>query len=99
MNGTEAFANIEIPADIGKCQLATLRCKVDTGAGGNVMPLHTFTKLFPKWFDTDGHPTWLAPSSTCLTAYNGSHIRQFGTFRTHINWTLQGTQTTNCLHT
>ena len=98
-NGTEAFADIEIPADIGKCQLATLRCKVDTGTGGNVMPLCTFTKLFPKWFDTDGHPTGLAPSTTCLTAYNGSPIRQFETFRTHIDWTPQGKQTTNCLHT
>ena len=81
MNGTEAFANIEMPADIGKCQLATLRCKVNTGAGGNVMPLCTFTKLFPKWFDTDGYPTGLTPSATCLTAYNSSPIRQFGTFR------------------
>ena len=86
-------------ADIGKCQLASLRCKVDTGAGGNVMPLRTFTKLFPKRFDTDGHPTGLAPSTTCLTAYNGSPIRQFGTFRTHIDWTPQGEQTTNRLHT
>ena len=98
-NGTEAFANIEIPANIGKCQLATLRCKVNTGTGGNVIPLHTFTKLFPKQFDTDGHPTGLAPSTTCLTAYNGLPIRQLGTFRTHIDWTLQGTQTTNHLHT
>ena len=98
-NGTEAFANIEIPANIGKCRLASLRCKVDTGAGGNVMPLRTFTKLFPKRFDTDGHPTGLAPSTMCLTAYNGSPIRQFGTFRTHIDWTPQGEQTTNCLHT
>ena len=98
-NGTEAFANIEIPGDIGKCRLATLRCKVDTGTGSNVMPLHTFTKLFPKQFDTDGHPTGLTPSTTCLTAYNSSPIRQFGTFRTCMNWTPQGKQTTNCLHT
>ena len=99
MNGTEAFANIELPADIKKCQLATLRCKVDTGAGSNVMPLCTFTKLFPKQFDIDGHPTGLTPSTTHLTAYNGSPIRQFGTFRTHIDWTPQGKQTTNHLHT
>ena len=62
-------------------------------------PSPTFTKLFPKQFDTDGHPTGLAPSSTHLTAYNGSPIRQFGTFRTHIDWTLQGTQTNSHLHT
>ena len=46
--GIEAFARIEIPADIGKNQLATLKCKVDTGAGGNIMPLRTFAKLFQK---------------------------------------------------
>ena len=70
--GIEAFARIEIPADIGKNQLATLKCKVDTGAGGNVMPLCTFAKLFPERFDKDGNPTGLSPSSTRLTAYNGS---------------------------
>ena len=63
MNGMEAFATIELPADIGKRQLATLRCKVDTGAGGNVMPLRAFSKLFPERFNTDGHPTGLTPST------------------------------------
>ena len=79
MTGIKAFARIELPADIGKNKLATLKCKVDTSAGGNVMPLRTFAKLFPKRFDKDGNPTGLSPSSTCLTAYNGSPIKQFGT--------------------
>ena len=98
-NGTEAFATIELPADIGKCRLATLRCKVDTGAGGNVMPLRAFSKLFPERFNTDGHPTGLTPSTTRLSAYNGSTIKQYGTFDTHIDWTPKGTKITNRLHT
>ena len=98
-NGTEAFVTIKLPADIGKRRLATLRCKVDTGTGGNVMPLHAFSKLFPERFNTDGHPTGLTPSTTCLSAYNGSTIKQYETFDTHIDWTPKGTKTTNHLHT
>ena len=45
---TEAFATVEMPAEIGPNKLATLKCKVDTGAGGNVMPLRAFAKLFPR---------------------------------------------------
>ena len=98
-NGTEAFATIKLPADIGKRRLATLWCKVDTGAGGNFMPLRAFSKLFPERFNTDGHPTGLTPSTTRLSAYNGSTIKQCGTFNTHIDWTPKGTKTTNHLHT
>ena len=36
---TEAFTTVWMPAEIGPNQQATLKCKVDTGAGGNVMPL------------------------------------------------------------
>ena len=97
--GIEAFARIELPADIGKNKLATLKCKVDTGAGGNVMPLRTFAKLFPERFDKDGNPTGLSPSSTRLTAYNGSPIKQFGTFKTHVDWTPKNRRVTNRLHT
>ena len=51
---TEAFATVQMPAEIGPNKLATLKCKVNTGAGGNVMPLHihqgspAFAKLFPR---------------------------------------------------
>ena len=44
---TEAFATVQMPAEIGPSQQATLKCKVNTGAGGNVMPLRAFSKLFP----------------------------------------------------
>ena len=60
-----------MPAKIGPNQQATLRCKVDTGAGGSVMPLHAFSKLFPRHVTTDGTPKGLRPTRTHLTAYNG----------------------------
>ena len=63
------------------------------------MPLRAFSKLFPERFNTDGHPTGLTPSTTRLSAYNGSTIKQYGTFDTHIDWTPKGTKTTNRLHT
>ena len=43
-----------MPAEIGPYKLATLKCKVDTGVGGNVMPLHAFTKLFPRHINANG---------------------------------------------
>ena len=98
-DGAEAFATIELPADIGNGRPAALRCKVDTGAGGNVMPLRAFSKLFPTRFTEDGQPTGLSPSVTRLKAYNGSTIKQYGTFTTHIDWTPKGSNTTNRLRT
>ena len=88
---TEAFATVEMPAEIGPNKLATLKCKVDTGAGGNVMPLRAFAKLFPRRINADGSPRGLKSSTTCLTAYNGSKIPQFGTLDTAIDWTPKGT--------
>ena len=35
---------------------ANLRCKVDTGAGGNVMPFQAFAKLFSNWLTETGMP-------------------------------------------
>ena len=53
-----------MPADIGPSQLATLKCKDDTGAGSIVMPLHTFTKLFPRRINANGSPRGLKSSMT-----------------------------------
>ena len=53
-----------MPAEIGPNQLATLKCKVDTGAGGNVMPLRAFAKLFPRRINADGSPRGLKSSTT-----------------------------------
>ena len=96
---TEAYATVKMPAEIGPDQQATLRCKVDTGAGGNVMPLRTFSKLFPRRVTTDRTPTGLRPTRTRLTAYNGSTIKQYGTLDTAIDWKPEGKNVANRLHT
>ena len=96
---TDAFATVQMPAEIGPNKLKTLKCKVDTGAGGNVMPLHAFTKLFPRCINADGSPRGLKSSTTCLTAYNGSKILQFGTLDTAIDWTPKGKDVANHLRT
>ena len=88
-----------MPAEIGPSQLVTLKCKVDTGAGGNVMPLCAFTKLFPRSINTDGSPRGLKSSTTHLTAYNGSKIPQFRTLDTAIGWTPKGQKVANHLQT
>ena len=96
---TEAFATVQMPAKIGPNKQATLRCKVNTGTGGNVMPLHAFSKLFQRCVTTDGTPTGLRPTRTCLTAYNGSTIKQYGTLDTAIDWKPEGKNVINRLHT
>ena len=88
-----------MPAEIGPNKLATLKCKVDTGAGGNVMPLRAFAKLFPRHINADGSPRGLKSSTTRLTAYNGSKIPQFGTLDTAIDWTPKGKCVANRLRT
>ena len=88
-----------MPAEIGPHQCGTLKCKVDTGAGGNVMPLQAFAKLFPRCINADGSPRGLKPSTTCLTAYNRSKITQFGTLDTTIDWAPKGKNVINHLWT
>ena len=95
---TEAYTAIKMPADIGPNQQATLRCKVDIGAGGNVMPLHAFSKLFLRCVTTDGTPTGLRPTRTRLTAYNRSTIKQYGMLDKAIDWKPEG-KNMNQIHT
>ena len=45
---------------------ASIHMKGDTGAGGNVMLLRFFERLYPNQIDMKGDPTGLQPSSTCL---------------------------------
>ena len=54
---TEAFATVDMP--VASKKRASLQCKVDTGAGGNVMPLRAFAKLFPNQLTKTGMPTGL----------------------------------------
>ena len=92
----EAFATVQMPAEIGPSQLATLKCKVDTGTGGNIMPLHAFAKLFPRCINADGSPRGLKSS---MTAYNRSKLPQFGTLDAAIDWTPKGQKVANHLQT
>ena len=87
---TEAYATVQMPAEVGPNKQATLRCKVDTSAGGNVMPLYVFSKLFPRCVTIDGTPKGLRSTRTHLTAYNGSTIKQYGTLDTAIDWKPEG---------
>ena len=70
----EAFVEIEInrPERKGK---ATLSLKVDTGACGNVLPSRILKDMYPQ--------TWrqmIKPTSTKLSAYNGTQIPCLGFF-------------------
>ena len=96
---TEAFVTVQMPAEIGPKELVTLKCKVDTSAGSNIIPLCVFAKLFPRHINTDGSPRGLKSSMTHLTAYNRSKIPQFGTLYTAIDWTPKGQKVANCLQT
>ena len=69
---------------IGPNQHGSLKCQIDTGAGGNVMPLCVFVKLLPKCISTDDKPFSLHPTNTHLTGYNGSTIFQLGGLDTAI---------------
>ena len=84
---TKTWETITVPAEIGLNQHGSLRCKVNTGASGNIMPLHVFAKLFPRHITRDGKPTGLHPCDTTLMAHNGSNIPQFGALDTAIDWT------------
>ena len=74
---TEAFTSINF--QLNQHQVAKLRGKVDTGAQSNIFPLRTYHKIYPQNLDSSGYPTSTKPSSTTLTAYNGTRIPQHGT--------------------
>ena len=96
---TKAWAIVTMFAEVGPNQPGGLRCKVSTGASGNVMPLHVFAKLFPRHITRDGKPTRLHPCDTMLMAYNGSNIPQFGALDTANEWTPKGHQCSKHLQT
>ena len=74
----EAYTTIQLPASASRKGTASLHIKVDTGAGGNVLPLCVFQHLYPDQIRPAGLPTGLDHVNTRLTAYNGSHIPLYG---------------------
>ena len=70
----EAFANVQVqPHD----EVINIRCKIDTGAQTNVMPLRVVSKLFPEHID-NGIPVGLQATPHKITGYGGVAIKQFG---------------------
>ena len=80
---TEAYTIVHLPTSCEGETDASVCVKVDTEAGGNVMPLRV---LYPNQINMKGEPTGLDPSSTCFTAYNGTPIPQYGTLRCPLIW-------------
>ena len=83
---SEAYTTIQLPASTSRKGIVSLCIKVDTGAGGNVLPLHVFWCLYPDQISPAGLPTGLDHVNTRLTAYNGSHIPLYGALRGPITW-------------
>ena len=67
----EGYTTIQLPASASRKGTASLHVKVNTGAGGNVLPLHVFWCLYPDQISPAGLPTGLDHVNTRLTAYNG----------------------------
>ena len=82
----EAYTMVQLPASTSSKGTASLHIKVNTGAGGNVLPLYMFQHLCPNWISPAGLPTGLDHVSTRLTAYNGSHIPLYGALCGPIIW-------------
>ena len=82
----KAYTTIQLPASASRKGTASLHIKVDTRAGGNVLPLHVFWHLYPDQISPAGLPTGLDHISTRLTTYNGCHIPLYGALCGPITW-------------
>ena len=80
----EAYTTIQ--ASTSRRGTASLCVKVNTRAGGNMLPFHVFQCLYPDQMSPAGQPTGLDHISTRLTAYNGSHIPLYGALLGPITW-------------
>ena len=84
---SEAFTNVTLPAPArDKHHKADIRVKVDTGAGGNILPLRVFSQMYPDSVDRQGLPLGLTQTQTQLFAYNGTRIPQHGALDTWTRW-------------
>ena len=82
----EAYTTIQLPASANRKGTALLCIKVNTRAGGNVLPLCDFQWLYPDQISPAGLPTGLDHVNTQLTTYNGSHIPLYGALCGPITW-------------
>ena len=77
----EVFATVNVDiAGRGK-EETTLKAKIDTGAQGNVLPLHIYHNMYPQNINANSkpRPRTLNQSKVILVAYGGSEIKHFGT--------------------
>ena len=74
----EAYTMVQLSASTSSEGTTSFCIKVDTGAGGNILPLHVFQHIYPNWISPDDLPTGLDHVSTRLTANNESHIPLYG---------------------
>ena len=74
----EAYMVIKLPASTSSKGTTSVHVKIDTGSGGNILPLHLFQQLHPKQTSPDGLPIGLDPMQTKLTTYNGSLTPLYG---------------------
>ena len=77
----EVFATVNVDiAGRGK-EETTLKAKIDTGAQGNVLPLHIYHNMYPQNINANSkpRPRTLSQSKVILVAYGGSEIKHFGT--------------------
>ena len=79
----QAFTKVEMfPAnwmgkETGK-KPTIMKCKLDTGASGNVMPLSMYQHINPSEFDKKCQPiTGYGHDRTILKGYNGNPIQQY----------------------
>ena len=57
-----------------------MKCKLDTGASVNVMPLAAYKLINPSEFDKDNKPIGgFGQDRTTLRGYSGNIIKQYGT--------------------
>ena len=82
----EAYTMVKLPASISSKGTASLHVKLNTRAGGNMLPLCVFWHLHPDQISSAGMPAGLDHISTRLTTYTGSHIPLYGALCGPIIW-------------
>ena len=57
-----------------------LKCKVDTGAEGNIMPVSYYRQMYPENLNVDGYPKpgILKSSDITLSVYGGTTVKNLG---------------------
>ena len=82
----DAYMAIKLPASASSKGTTSVHVKIDSGSGGNILPLRLFQQLHLKQTSPDGLPIGLDPVQTKLTAYNWSPIPLYGILCGPILW-------------